>query len=126
PPPAEAGAKTAKTFSVRVPDARFGGASGIAQVVAPNGDVVGKSILPAKELLATKPGTLKDLTRNGTHLRVFVTDGPAGGDKLVVARPLSEVDSSLKHLRLILLIVSLGGIALAGGLALLVARGAIA
>jgi two-component system sensor histidine kinase MprB len=123
-PASEAG-KAAKTFSVRVPDASFGGATGSAQVVAPNGDVIGKSILPESELLASHPGTLKDLTRNGTHLRVFVTEGPVG-DKLVVARPLTEVDSSLKRLRIILLAVSLGGIALAGGLGLLVARGAIA
>jgi two-component system, OmpR family, sensor histidine kinase MprB len=123
--PAPEAGKAAKTFSVRVPDASFGGATGSAQVVAPNGDVIGKSILPENELLSSKPGTLKDLTRNGTHLRVFVTEGPVG-DKLVVARPLTEVDSSLKRLRIILLAVSLGGIALAGGLGLLVARGAIA
>jgi len=124
-PALEAGTSAAKTFSVRVPDGSFGGPSGIAQVVAPNGDVVGKSILPEKELLASKPGTLKDLTRKGTHLRVFVTEGPVG-DKLVVARPLTEVDSSLKRLRIVLLAVSLGGIALAGGLGLAVARGTIA
>ena len=121
-PPAGAGA----TFSVRVPDASFGGATGSAQVVAPNGDVVGKSILSEKELRAAKAGTLEDLTRNGTHLRVFVTEGPVSGDKLVVARPLTEVDSSLKRLRIVLLAVSLGGIALAGGLGLAVARGTIA
>jgi two-component system sensor histidine kinase MprB len=123
-PAPEAGATT-KTFSVRVPKESFGGPIGIAQVVAPNGDLVGKSILSKKQLVATQPGTLKDLTRNGTHLRVFVTNGPIG-DKLVVARPLTEVDSSLKQLRIILLVVSLGGIALAGGLGLAVARGAIA
>jgi len=124
-PPVEAG-QAAKTFSVRVPDASFGGASGSAQVVAPNGDVVGKSILSEKQLRAAKTGTLKDVTRDGTHLRVFVTQGPVSGDKLVVARPLTEVDSSLKRLRIILLVVSLGGIALAGGLGLAVSRGTIA
>ena len=121
-PPAEAGRKVAKEFSVRVPNATFGGAAGIAQALAPNGDVVGKKILPARDLLAAKPGTLKDVTRDGTHLRVFVTGGPLSGDKLVVARPLTEVDGSLKRLRIILLLVSLGGIALAGGLGLAVAR----
>jgi two-component system sensor histidine kinase MprB len=123
-PKPEAGV-AGKTFSVRVPDASFGGATGIAQSVAPNGDVVGKPILAKKALLAAEPGTLMDLTRDGTHLRVFVTNGPVG-DKLVVARPLTEVDSSLKRLRFILFAVSLGGIALAGGLGLAVARGAIA
>jgi two-component system sensor histidine kinase MprB len=114
------------TFAVRVPNASFGGASGSAQVVAPNGDVVGKSILSEKDLLTAKLGTLEDVKRNGTHLRVFVTQGPISGDKLVVARPLTEVDSSLKKLRIVLLAVSLGGIALAAGLGLAVARGAIA
>jgi two-component system sensor histidine kinase MprB len=123
--PVEAG-KTDRTFSVRVPNATFGGATGIAQALAPNGDVVGKSILPEKELVSAKPGTLKDVKRDGTHLRVFVTGGPLSGDKLVVARPLTEVDSSLGRLRIILLAVSLGGIALAGGLGLAVARGTIA
>ena len=114
------------TFAVRVPNASFGGASGSAQVVAPNGDVVGKSILSEQDLLTAKLGTLEDVKRNGTHLRVFVTQGPISGDKLVVARPLTEVDSSLKKLRIVLLAVSLGGIALAAGLGLAVARGAIA
>jgi two-component system sensor histidine kinase MprB len=123
--PAPEAGLAGKTLSVRVPKEAFGGPIGIAQVVAPNGDVVGRTILSKRQLAATEAGTLKDLTRHGTHLRVFVTDGPIG-DKLVVARPLTEVDSSLKHLRIILLIVSLGGIALAAGLGLLVARGAIA
>jgi two-component system sensor histidine kinase MprB len=123
--PAREAGTAVRNFDVRVPNEAFGGTIGIAQAVAPNGDVVGKPILPGKELLAAKPGTLKDLTREGTHLRVFVTDGPVG-DKLVVARPLTEIDSSLKRLRLILLLVSLGGIGLAAGLGLAVARGAIA
>jgi two-component system sensor histidine kinase MprB len=110
---------------VKVPKASFGGAAGIAQAQAPNGDVVGRQILTDDELRKAKAGMLEDLQRNGTHLRVFIAKG-AIGDKLVVARPLTEVDSSLQRLRIILLLVSLGGIGLAGGLGLLVARGAIA
>jgi two-component system sensor histidine kinase MprB len=122
---AEAPPPTQQDFNVLVPKASFGGASGAAQALAPNGDVIGKPILSRDELRTAKAGLLKDVTRDGTHLRVFVTNGPLG-DKLAVARPLNEVDSSLKRLRIILLLVGLGGIGLAAGLGLLVARGAIA
>jgi two-component system sensor histidine kinase MprB len=111
--------------NVTIPRAKFGGATGIAQAVTPNGDVVGKPILTNQELKTAKTGTLTDVTKDDTHLRVFVTEGPFG-DKLVVARPLNEVDSSLARLRMVLLLVGLGGIGLAGGLGLLVARGTIA
>jgi two-component system, OmpR family, sensor histidine kinase MprB len=124
PVPASAGA-AGKGTVFRLPDAKFGGASGTVQAIAPDGKVVGKSILSDSALRAAKRGTLEDISRDGTHLRAFVTNGPLG-DKLVVARPLTEVDSSLKRLRIILLLVGLGGIGLAGGLGLAVARGAIA
>jgi len=124
PAPATAGA-AGKGTVFRLPDAKFGGASGTVQAIAPDGEVVGKSILSDSALRAAKRGTLVDISRDGTHLRAFVTNGPLG-DKLVVARPLTEVDSSLKRLRIILLLVGLGGIGLAGGLGLAVARGAIA
>ena len=114
-----------KGFEVTIPNAKFGGASGSVQALAPNGDVVGKRILSESDLRQAKTGHLEDVTRDDTHLRVFVTQGPLG-DKLVVARPLTEVDSSLKRLRIVLLLVGLGGIGLAGGLGLLVARGTIA
>jgi len=124
--PAPPTAKQAeKGFAVTLPNAKFGGASGSVQALAPNGDVVGKPILSESDLRQAKTGQLEDLTRDDTHLRVFVTQGPLG-DKLVVARPLTEVDSSLKRLRIVLLLVGLGGIGLAGGLGLLVARGTIA
>jgi two-component system sensor histidine kinase MprB len=123
-PPTTAGTPE-QGFAVRVPKTTFGGPSGIAQALAPNGEVVGKSILSEKELRAAKEGMLEDVDLNGNHLRVFVTKGPVG-DKLVVARSLSEVDDSLNRLRIILLLVSLGGIGVAAGLGLLVARGAIA
>ena len=45
---------------------------------------------------------------------------------LQIALPLSDVDRSLKHLELLLAIVSVGGIALAAALGLLVSRGALA
>ena len=125
PAPAPAPGVQAQGFSVRVPTDSFGGPSGIAQVLAPDGQVVGKAILSKQELRSAKTGVLKDVEVKGSHLRVLTTNGPAG-DKLVLARSLDEVDSSLKRLRIVLLLVGLGGVGLAGGLGLLVARGAIA
>jgi two-component system, OmpR family, sensor histidine kinase MprB len=113
-----------QSLRVTVPKSKFGGETGVAQAVIA-GDVIGRTILPPNQLRATGTPRFADLTRDGTHLRVFVTKG-AFGDTLVVARPLTEVDRSLKRLRLILVLVSLGGVGLAGGLGLLVARGAIA
>jgi two-component system sensor histidine kinase MprB len=66
-----------------------------------------------------------DLSVDGSELRVLTT--PAGpGRALQVARPLSEVNQTLSNLRLTLVIVCLGGVALAALLGLLVARGALA
>jgi two-component system, OmpR family, sensor histidine kinase MprB len=113
-----------QSLRVTVPKSKFGGETGVAQAVIA-GDVIGRTILPPNQLRASTKPRFADLTRDGTHLRVFVTKGPFG-DTLVVARPLTEVDRSLKRLRLILVLVSLGGVGLAGGLGLLVARGAIA
>src|SRR5207247_2101224 len=67
-----------KGFSVRVPDPSFGGQGGIAQALAPNGEVVGKAILSAKELRTAKAGVLKDVEVKGNHLRVLATNGPDG------------------------------------------------
>jgi two-component system, OmpR family, sensor histidine kinase MprB len=111
-------------FAVRVPKGSLGGPSGIAESVTPGGSVVGSRILSEKELHSSDPLQFKDVRLKGTHLRVYVAAGPTG-DKLVVARPLTEVDATLKHLRLVLLLVGLGGIGLAAGLGLLVARAAI-
>jgi two-component system sensor histidine kinase MprB len=120
PPPGFAG-----TLAVQVPKQAFGAASGIAQAATPEGKVVGHKILSRTELRAASNGHFADLHRGGAHLRVYVTTGPFG-DKLAVFLPLTEVDSSLKRLRIVLLLVGLGGIGLAGGLGLLVARSTIA
>ena len=55
------------------------------------------------------------------HLRVLTTP-LRGGLALQIARPLDEVDSVLSRLRLLLVLVSLAGIALAAALGLLVTR----
>ena len=113
-----------KGFVVRVPKGSLGGPSGIAESETPAGSVVGSRILTRTELRNADPPAFRDMHLQGTHLRAYVTLGPTG-DKLVVARPLTEVDATLRHLRLVLLLVAVGGIGLAAGLGLLVARGAI-
>jgi two-component system sensor histidine kinase MprB len=66
----------------------------------------------------------KDVHVDGTHLRVFTfAYGPDSA--VVVARPLTEVDESLRRIGLVLLLIAAGGIVLAAGLGLVVARAAL-
>ena len=63
-------------------------------------------------------------TVDGTHLRVFTF--AYGPDAAVqVARPLTEVDESLRRIGLVLLLIAAGGIVIAAGLGLVVARAAL-
>jgi two-component system, OmpR family, sensor histidine kinase MprB len=66
-----------------------------------------------------------DLHVSGVHLREYVvpTSLVAGGEQVAIqlARPLGSVDHVLSHLKLILLLVFAGGIALAAGLGRLAA-----
>ena len=66
----------------------------------------------------------KDVTVDGTHLRVF-TFGYGPGVAVQVARPLTEVETSLNRIGLFLILVALGGIVIAAVLGLLVARAAL-
>ncbi len=66
-----------------------------------------------------------DATVDGTSVRIAsarVTNDLA----VVLARPLNEVDDSLSQLALILVLIAIGGTAVAAGLGLLVARTALA
>jgi two-component system sensor histidine kinase MprB len=66
----------------------------------------------------------EDVTVDGTHLRVF-TFGYEPGAAVQVARPLTEVDESLRRIGLVLLLIAAGGIVIAAGLGLVVARAAL-
>ncbi|MDP9237727.1 MAG: HAMP domain-containing histidine kinase [Chloroflexota bacterium] len=69
--------------------------------------------------------TTHDATaQGGLRLRVLTTAG-SSGEAVQVARPLSEVDSSLSGLRNILFVVSGAGVAVSAVLGLLVARRAL-
>ena len=61
----------------------------------------------------------------GTHVRVL-TFPYAPGYAIQVARPLTEVDHTLDRIRLFLIIIAAGGIAIAAALGLLVSRAALA
>ncbi len=66
----------------------------------------------------------RDATVNGLPLRILA-EHLAPGRVVQFAQPLSEVDELLSHLRLILVLLSLGGILLAALLGQLVARAAM-
>lgn len=66
-----------------------------------------------------------DAHANGIHLRVL-TEALSHGYAAQLAQPLTEVDSALARLRLILVLLDIGGIALAALLGRLVAGAAVA
>ena len=65
-----------------------------------------------------------DATIGGVHARVY-TAPLSTGDAVQAVRPLEEVDRTLRDLAFALVLVSLGGVALAVWLGLLVARAAL-
>jgi two-component system sensor histidine kinase MprB len=79
-------------------------------------------------LAAAKSGNgefLSDAHTSGAHIRVL-TFGYAPGFAVQVARPLTEVDHSLSQIRLYLILIAAGGIAVAVGLGLAVSGAALA
>ena len=112
----------------------FGGAQGYAQVVRPDGSVLrppgDPARLPveerAREIAREGSGRYwSDMQVDGTNLRVL-TQGVAPGGAVQVARPLEEVDRQLDRILLILVLVAVGGVALAAALGAVVARTALA
>jgi two-component system sensor histidine kinase MprB len=116
---------------VRVPNAAFGDAIGVAQATLEGGTTIrgdARGILPVtdavKEVAAGRRGPfLRDETVNGVHLRVFTRRGD-NGEALQIARSLTEADATLGRLRWVLAAVMLGGAALAAALGLAVSRAA--
>jgi two-component system, OmpR family, sensor histidine kinase MprB len=122
-----------------LPAPRLGGATGVVQLFRSNGQVLHsetKGPLEAKgSLLPVTAATravaaghrgafFSDATVGGTHVRILTERAPEGG-VWQVALPLSDVDNTLTHLKLVLALVCLGGIALAAALGLLVSRTAL-
>jgi len=106
---------------------------GYEQVVESDGRVIARSVQnvtlpvdPRAVQLARQGGEpfFRDANLKGVHMRVLTV--PFGSNRAVeLALPLSEVDSLLSRLRLILLLVLIGGIALAALLGRLVAGAAV-
>ena len=121
-------------FFLRIPAPALGGPGGYVQVVTSGGDTLrprGEELpLPVddrtREVAAGGAGAYySDAEVAGTHVRIL-TVPLAPGYAGQISRPLTEVDESLDRLRTILLLVALGGVALAAALGLVVARTALA
>jgi two-component system, OmpR family, sensor histidine kinase MprB len=108
---------------------------GYQQLVDSNGKVLFRSgaknvTLPVdartRALAAGKGESFfRDATVHGLHLRILA-EHFASTRVVQFAQPLTEVDALLSHLRLILVLLSVGGILLAALLGRLVARAAVA
>jgi two-component system sensor histidine kinase MprB len=117
---------------LELPAPKFGGPIGYVQLSRPNGDVLHAGKGPLLPVTATAHAVAEgrhgaffsDLTIAGTPARVLTERAPAGG-VWFVAQPLTDLNNTLEHLRLVLAIVCLGGIALAAALGLLVSRAAL-
>ena len=121
-------------FFLRIPAPALGGPGGYVQVVTSGGGTLrprGEELpLPVddrtREVAAGGAGAYySDAEVAGTHVRIL-TVPLAPGYAGQISRPLTEVDESLDRLRTILLLVALGGVALAAALGLVVARTALA
>ena len=125
--------RTGDQFFLRIPGPQLGGPGGYVQVFGPQGAIraPGDDVaLPVdaqtrRAALGEEDAYYSDAEVAGTHVRIL-TEPIGEGYVLQIARPLTEVDASLDQLRTILIIVTLGGIGLAAGLGLLVARTALA
>ena len=107
---------------------------GYQQLIGSNGKILFRSssnlTLPIDgrtRALAAKGGKpfYRDAIANGIHLRIL-TDGLRPGFAVQLAQPLTSVDRLLRHLRVILALLDIGGIALAALLGRLVAGAAVA
>ena len=121
---------------VALPPAKFGDVTGVAQLVTSSGEVVAPAggpagapaelpVKAATDVIASRKAVaLADQNVMGVHLRVLSAKLPAG-EVLQIARPLTDVDRTLRNLLWVLGAVTLGGVAVAAGLGLLVARGTL-
>jgi len=120
-----------KTYLAVRPE--FGEARGYVQLVRTDGTVLApprqRITLPVDDdVMAVAgqrdPAFWTEVDLDGEHIRVFTF--AYGPDAAVqVARPLTEVDESLRRIGLVLLLIAAGGIVIAAGLGLVVARAAL-
>jgi two-component system, OmpR family, sensor histidine kinase MprB len=112
----------------------LGGAPGYIQVVQSDGTTIRppeeRVELPVSDhVLSVANGKgrpfFSDTHVSDVHLRVFTIPG-SSGFAVQIARPLTEVDHSLDRIRFYLILIALGGIAVAATLGLAVTRAAVA
>jgi two-component system sensor histidine kinase MprB len=112
----------------------LGGAPGYIQVVQADGTTIRSPEatveLPVSDhVLSVANGQggafFSDTDVSDVHLRLFTIPGNSGF-AVQIARPLTEVDHSLERIRFYLLLIALGGIAVAATLGLAVTRAAVA
>ena len=118
----------------RVPPPAFGGPGGYVQFVREDGasalQAGGETPLPiGKKTLAVAAGTrgafFEDVHVSSTHLRVY-TVAVQSGIAAQIARPLTEVDRTLRRSAILLALLGAAGIALAALLGWVVSRAALA
>ena len=115
------------------PPRRRGGFDFYEQVVSADGTALafdGTEALPVDDdvravAAGERDAFVRDVTLDGGDVRLLVAPLQGGG-AVQIARSLAEVDSALDRIRLILLLVALGGIAVAALLGRLVAGRAVA
>jgi two-component system, OmpR family, sensor histidine kinase MprB len=115
-----------------LPPPKLGGQVGYVQLSEPNGNVLRAGTGPKLPLTAVarqvgagrRPAFFMDMTLAGTPARVLTERAPHDA-VWFVAQPLTDLNNTLEHLRLVLGIVCLAGIALAAALGLLVSRAAL-
>ena len=102
------------------------GQNGPYYLVASDGDTQGTALLLTKAGQAVKPGKVAyfDVTIQGYHLRELVAGGVPSG-RLVVAEDLAPTDKALTRIKFWIFLIGGIGIAVAAGLAALVATAAL-
>jgi len=117
----------------RLLDRPLGGAPGVIQLVGTDGTVFRRDeasiALPsigAPEVAAgNRDPFFEDATVSGTHVRILTTQ-LFPGIAAQIARPLEEVDQTLRQLAIVLALFAVGGIVLAAVLGRAVAEAALA
>ncbi|HET8526220.1 MAG TPA: HAMP domain-containing sensor histidine kinase [Actinomycetota bacterium] len=97
----------------------------VLQVVTPGGGIIKAPNAPALEPVISQVPVIRDTGGGGLHFRALSV--PVGrGFTVMLARPLTEVDETLRTLALMMIVVFAGGVALAVGLGYAVTRTAAA
>jgi two-component system sensor histidine kinase MprB len=94
------------------------------QVTTPGGRVFGTPDGPDVVIPAPEGSGLADVRADGVHYRVY-SQVTSNGFTFLLARSLTEVDTTLRRLGVFLLMVTAGGAALAAGLGVGVMRAAV-